>query len=54
MTNLGGANNLGMVFELSPTAVPEPASPVLMALGLVGVAGLALRTARWDGGGRGG
>jgi hypothetical protein len=35
-TNLGGANNLGTVFELSPTAVPGPASLVLLALGLVG------------------
>ena len=40
----GGAFNQGAVFELSP--VPEPTSLVLMGLGLVGVASLALRIAR--------
>jgi uncharacterized repeat protein (TIGR03803 family) len=45
-TAAGGATNQGTVFELSPTAVPGPASVVLLGLGMVGVAGLALRTAR--------
>jgi uncharacterized repeat protein (TIGR03803 family) len=50
-TEKGGTNGLGTVFELSPKAVPEPASLVLTCLGLVGQAGLAWRVrARRDGG----
>ena len=45
-TAAGGATTQGTVFEQSPTAVPGPASRVLLGLGMVGVAGLALRTAR--------
>jgi len=45
-TAAGGVTNQGTVFELSPTAVPGPASVVLLGLGMVGVADLALRTAR--------
>ena len=48
-TGRGGATDNGTVFELSP--VPEPTSLVLLGMGLVGVAALALRAyARRDGG----
>ena len=42
-TRSGGVNNLGTIFKLTPNAVPEPASVILLCLGVLGASLIAKR-----------